>query len=117
MTVGNVLYLLLVIGAFTAFCGTLAFASRLSQTVEIPDAVAAPAPALGEATAALLLGLFQDFYRQEIAAEEDVHRVLPFFATALGLTITALGFAASQLPAWDKVLKVCARDQRILIGG
>ncbi len=45
--------------------------------------------------------MFQDIYRQEINAEEDVHRTLPFFATALGLIITALVFAASHLPSWD----------------
>jgi hypothetical protein len=51
-------------------------------------------------TAALLLGTFADLYRQEVAAEEDVHRTLPFFGTALGLVIGALAYAASRLPKW-----------------
>jgi hypothetical protein len=39
---------------------------------------------------ALLLAIFADLYRQEIAAEEDVHRFLPFFGTAPGIVIGAL---------------------------
>ena len=62
---------------------------------------------LGEKSAALLLSLFQDAYRQEIAAEEDVHRTLPFFATALGLIVATLNYVASQLPPMEKVRMVC----------
>jgi len=40
-------------------------------------------------TTAYLPGMFADLYRQEIAAEEDVHRTLPFFATALRIIIGA----------------------------
>jgi hypothetical protein len=53
------------------------------------------------------MSLFQDFYRQEISAEEDVYRTLPFFATALGLIIAALNYAASHLPDWAVITKLC----------
>jgi hypothetical protein len=68
-------------------------------------------PALGEKAGAALLSLFQDFYRMEVAAEEDVHRSLPFFATALGLAITALTYVASKLPSWSDILKSCSADR------
>ena len=51
---------------------------------------------LGDKSAGLLLSLFQDVYKQELGAEEDVHRTLPFFATALGLIVTALVFAVGH---------------------
>ena len=51
--------------------------------------------------------MFQDSYRQEVGAEEDVHRTLPFFATALGLIVTAINYAASQLPPWALVAQAC----------
>jgi hypothetical protein len=41
-----------------------------------------------------------DIYRQEIGAEEDAHRALPFFGTALGIVIGALAYAAGRLPKW-----------------
>jgi hypothetical protein len=47
-----------------------------------------------------LLAIFADLYRQEVAAEEDVHRTLPFFGTALGLVIASLAYAAARLPKW-----------------
>ncbi len=47
-----------------------------------------------------MLSTFADLYRQEIGAEEDVHRTLPFFGTALGLVIGALAYAAGRLPRW-----------------
>jgi len=53
--------------------------------------------ALQDATA-LVVATFADLYRQEIAAEEDVHRTLPFFGTALGIVIGALAYAAGRLP-------------------
>jgi hypothetical protein len=56
-------------------------------------------PPSGETTK-FLLGTFGEFYRQEVAAEEDVHRSLPFFGTALGLVIGALAYAAGRLPGW-----------------
>jgi hypothetical protein len=46
---------------------------------------------------------FAEFYRQEVGAEEDVHRSLPFFGTALGLVIGALAYAAGRLPKWTEV--------------
>lgn len=47
-----------------------------------------------------MLATFAELYRQEIGAEEDVHRTLPFFGTALGLVIAALAYAAGHLPKW-----------------
>jgi hypothetical protein len=47
-----------------------------------------------------MLSTFADLYRQEVAAEEDVHRTLPFFGTALGLVFGALAYAAGRLPKW-----------------
>lgn len=54
-----------------------------------------------DATAALLLATFQDRYRIEVQADEDVFRTLPFFATSLGLVLAAVGFAATRLPPWS----------------
>jgi hypothetical protein len=51
-------------------------------------------------TTAFLLATFADLYRQEVGAEEDVHRALPFFGTALGIVIGALAYAAGRLPRW-----------------
>jgi hypothetical protein len=48
-----------------------------------------------------MLVTFADLYRQEVGAEEDVHRTLPFFATALGIVIGALAYAAGRLPKWS----------------
>jgi hypothetical protein len=78
---------------------------------ETPEAVAPEppeTPPLGDKAAGLLLSIAQDFYRQEKAAEEDVHRTLPFFATALGLIIAALNYAGAQIPEWTGALKVCS---------
>ena len=47
-----------------------------------------------------MLSTFADLYRQEVGAEEDVHRTLPFFGTALGIVIGALAYAAGHLPKW-----------------
>ena len=79
-----------------------------------PTAASGPAP-LGDRTAAMLLATFQDAYRQEISAEEDVHRTLPFFATALGLVIAAVNYALGQLPGWDVLVKSCPRGRGILL--
>jgi hypothetical protein len=49
---------------------------------------------------ALIVSTFADLYRQEVGAEEDVHRTLPFFGTALGIVIGALAYAAGRLPKW-----------------
>ena len=51
-------------------------------------------------TMTLMLSTFADLYRQEVGAEEDVHRTLPFFGTALGIVIGALAYAAGRLPKW-----------------
>jgi hypothetical protein len=48
----------------------------------------------------MLVSTFADLYRQEVGAEEDVHRTLPFFGTALGIVIGALAYAAGRLPKW-----------------
>jgi len=66
-----------------------------------------PPEPLSEKSASILLSMFQDIYRQELSAEEDVHRTLPFFATTLGLIITALVFASGQLPSWETLSKSC----------
>ena len=47
-----------------------------------------------------MLSTFADLYRQEVGAEEDVHRTLPFFGTALGIVIGAVAYAAGRLPKW-----------------
>jgi hypothetical protein len=57
-------------------------------------------PSTTPETTTFVLGTFADLYRQEVAAEEDVHRTLPFFGTALGLVIASLAYAAARLPKW-----------------
>jgi hypothetical protein len=59
-----------------------------------------PEPTALPETTAMLLSTFADLYRQEVGAEEDVHRTLPFFGTALGIVIGALAYAAGRLPKW-----------------
>jgi hypothetical protein len=82
-----------------------------------PDENEAPEiPPLGEKTTSLLFSLLQDFYRQEIGAEEDVHRTLPFFATALGLIVASLNYAATQLPPWEDVIASCGRRGQPALG-
>jgi hypothetical protein len=66
-------------------------------------------PALGEKTTSAIFALLQDFYRQEVGAEEDIHRTLPFFATALGLIVASLNYSATQLPSRRAILTACAR--------
>ncbi len=68
-----------------------------------------PPEPLGEKSAGILLSMFQDVYRQELGAEEDIHRTLPFFATALGLILAALNYAAAQLPKWSDLTKYCGK--------
>jgi hypothetical protein len=72
-------------------------------------------PPLGDKSAGILLGMFQDFYRQELNAEEDVFRTLPFFATALGLIIAALNYSASQLPEWTTLTQSCGSPSRNIL--
>ena len=62
--------------------------------------VAVAEPQTSPEVTALLLTTFADLYRQEVGAEEDVHRTLPFFGTALGIVIAALAYAAARLPKW-----------------
>lgn len=52
-------------------------------------------------TTALMLATFADLHRQEVTAEEDVYRTLPFFGTALGVVVAALAYAAGRLPRWS----------------
>lgn len=68
----------------------------MSDQSQTTHAAADPIP-LHDATA-LVAATFADLYRQEIASEEDVHRTLPFFGTALGIVIGALAYAAGRLP-------------------
>ena len=74
------------------------------QAVETP---ASAAPQFGDRTATALLALLQDFYRQEIGAEEDVFRSLPFFAASLGALVALLNYSAAQLPTWPQVARAC----------
>ena len=67
--------------------------------------------------AALLLATFAELYRQEIGAEEDVHRALPFFGTALGIVVGALAYAAGRLPRWLDVASPEGRAAFWLAGG
>ncbi len=87
----------------------------MSETT--PPAATPEPPPLGDHTAPILLAMFQDFYRQEVGAEEDVHRTLPFFATALGLIVAAINYAAGQLPAWDALTKACPQGRGRLLYG
>jgi hypothetical protein len=73
-------------------------------------------PPLGEKTVSALFALLHDFYRQELGAEEDVHRTLPFFATALGLIVASLNYSATQLPSWSAVLKSCSQSNPAAFG-
>lgn len=67
--------------------------------------------------AALLLATFVELYRQEIGAEEDVHRALPFFGTALGIVVGAIAYAAGRLPRWPDVTAPGGRAAFWLAGG
>jgi hypothetical protein len=60
---------------------------------------------LGAKTATVLATMFQDVYRQEVGAEEDVHRTLPFFATALGFVIAAINYTVGQLPSLEALAR------------
>jgi hypothetical protein len=64
-------------------------------------------PPLGDNSASVLLSMFQDFYRQEVNAEEDVHRTLPFFATSLGFIFVTITYTVSQLPPWATLVQSC----------
>ena len=52
-------------------------------------------------TTLAVLSAFAETYRQEVGAEEDVYRTLPFFGTALGIVIAAIGYAAGRLTRWQ----------------
>lgn len=71
----------------------------MSDTEEIPQP-APPEPQASPEVTTLLLTTFADLYRQEVGSEEDVHRTLPFFGTALGIVIASLAYAAGRLPKW-----------------
>jgi len=74
------------------------------MTEQAPPAAASQVSDTPEA-AALLLATFAEFYRQEIGAEEDVHRTLPFYGTALGIVVGALAYAAGRLPKLPDVIQ------------
>ena len=57
---------------------------------------------LDKETMTAVLAAFADAYRQEVGAEEDVYRTLPFFGTALGIVIAAIGYAAGRLTQWER---------------
>lgn len=78
---------------------------------------AAPQEADAPETMALLLATFAELYRQEIGAEEDVHRALPFFGTALGIVVGALAYAAGRLPKWTDITAPGSRVAFWLAGG
>ena len=52
-------------------------------------------------TTAAVLAAFAESYRHELSAEEDVYRTLPFFGTALGIVIAAIGYAMGRLTRWE----------------
>ena len=52
-------------------------------------------------TTLAVLSAFAESYRQEVSAEEDVYRTLPFFGTALGIVIAAIGYASGRLTRWE----------------
>ena len=56
---------------------------------------------LEKETTTAVLSAFAESYRQEVGAEEDVYRTLPFFGTALGIVIAAIGYAAGRLTRWE----------------
>jgi len=56
-------------------------------------------------TTVLMLATFADLYRQEVAAEEDVYRTLPFFGTALGVVVAAIAYSAGHLSTWSEVTR------------
>ena len=85
--------------------------SNPSAVDAAPVADAPTEPPLGDKTIAAVFSILYDSYRQEVAAEEDVHRTLPFFATALGLVVASLNYSATQLPAWTTVLTTCRRGR------
>jgi hypothetical protein len=72
--------------------------------------IGASEPSATPETIAFLLATFADLYRQEVGAEEDIHRALPFFGTALGIVIGALAYAAGRLPKWPDL----ARDRELI---
>jgi hypothetical protein len=73
---------------------------------DLAQVLAEPAM-LGEKSSAVLFALLSDLYRQELGFEEDPFRSLPFFATALGLIGTLLGYAGTQLPPWPRLVSQC----------
>lgn len=62
-----------------------------------------PVSAIEKETTAVVLATFAEAYRLEISAEEDVYRTLPFFGTALGIVIAAIGYAAGRLTPWGQL--------------
>jgi hypothetical protein len=62
-----------------------------------------PVSAIEKETTPVVLATFAEAYRLEIGAEEDVYRTFPFFGTALGIVIAAIGYAAGRLTPWGEL--------------
>jgi hypothetical protein len=77
--------------------------SEASSTPLLDDRDRPTEPPATPKTSELMLATFADLYRQEIAAEEDVYRTLPFFGTALGVGVAALVYATGRLPELPKL--------------
>lgn len=62
-----------------------------------------PPPASDEATEILILDVFRERHRHDLSLRDDVFRTLPFFATALGVVIAAVGAITSRLPPFEQI--------------
>ncbi len=62
-----------------------------------------PAPQVSDTpeTATLLLATFAELYRHEVGAQEDVHRTLPFFGTALGIVAGLSHMTVDSEDCWQ----------------
>ncbi len=60
-------------------------------------------PAADEATEKLILDVFRERHRHDLSLRDDVFRTLPFFATALGVVIAAVGAITSCLPPLEQI--------------
>jgi hypothetical protein len=78
----------------------LPLTANRGEMPETPETPPAAEPLAMPETTALLLAAFADLHRQEVAAEEDVYRTLPFFGTALGIVLGARAYAGGRLPRW-----------------
>jgi hypothetical protein len=83
--------------------------ARFARTNMPEELATEPEPLTAPETTTFMLTTFADLYRQEVGAEEDVHRTLPFFGTALGIVIGALAYAAGRLPKFSDLATVHSR--------